>query len=111
MISQDSMRPVDILLTDLFEARAAGVAVVQHTPVIPSAYLSELLNAQIVLKAENLQRTGAFKIRGAMNKIARLGDTAKSGVITGSAGNHAQGLALAAKHFGITCEIYVPKGA
>lgn len=64
-----------------------------------------------MLKAENLQRTGAFKIRGAMNKIARLGDSAKSGVVTGSAGNHAQGLALAAKHFGINCEIYVPKGA
>jgi threonine dehydratase len=46
-----------------------------------------------------------------MNKIARLGDSAKSGVVTGSAGNHAQGLALAAKHFGINCEIYVPKGA
>jgi threonine dehydratase len=46
-----------------------------------------------------------------MNKIARLGDSAKSGVVTGSAGNHAQGLALAAKHFGIKCDIYVPKGA
>ena len=102
---------IDISLADISAARVAGAAVVQHTPVIPSAYLSELLNAPIVLKAESLQRTGAFKIRGAMNKIARLGDTAKSGVVTGSAGNHAQGLALAAKHFGIACEIYVPKGA
>jgi len=103
--------PIDISLADISAARVAGAAVVQHTPVIPSAYLSELLNAPIVLKAESLQRTGAFKIRGAMNKIARLGDAAKSGVVTGSAGNHAQGLALAAKHFGIACEIYVPKGA
>ena len=102
---------IDISLADISAARVAGAAVVQHTPVIPSAYLSELLNAPIVLKAESLQRTGAFKIRGAMNKIARLGDKAKSGVVTGSAGNHAQGLALAAKHFGIACEIYVPKGA
>jgi threonine dehydratase len=111
MISVNAKHTVDILLADFFAARAAGAAVVQHTPVIPSAYLSELLNATIVLKAESLQRTGAFKIRGAMNKIARLGDAARSGVVTGSAGNHAQGLALAAKHFGIACEIYVPKGA
>jgi threonine dehydratase len=107
----ENNHPIDISLADISAARVAGAAVVQHTPVIPSAYLSELLNARIVLKAENLQRTGAFKIRGAMNKIARLGDSAKSGVVTGSAGNHAQGLALAAKHFCIKCEIYVPKGA
>ena len=98
-------------LGDFHAARIAGAAVVQHTPVVASAYLSELFGARVVLKAENLQRTGAFKIRGAMNKIAQLGDTAKSGVVTGSAGNHAQGLALAAKHFGITCDIYVPLGA
>ena len=107
----ENNHPIDISLADISAARVAGAAVVQHTPVIPSAYLSELLNATIVLKAESLQRTGAFKIRGAMNKIARLGDAAKSGVVTGSAGNHAQGLALAAKHFGIACEIYIPKGA
>jgi len=107
----ENNHPIDISLADISAARVAGAAVVQHTPVIPSAYLSELLNAPIVLKAESLQRTGAFKIRGAMNKIARLGDAARSGVVTGSAGNHAQGLALAAKHFGIACEIYVPNGA
>ena len=107
----ENNHPIEISLADISAARVAGAAVVQHTPVIPSAYLSELLNARIVLKAENLQRTGAFKIRGAMNKIARLGEVAKNGVVTGSAGNHAQGLALAAKHFGIKCEIYVPKGA
>jgi threonine dehydratase len=107
----ENNHPIEISLADISAARVAGAAVVQHTPVIPSAFLSELLNARIVLKAENLQRTGAFKIRGAMNKIARLGDSAKSGVVTGSAGNHAQGLALAAKHFGIKCDIYVPKGA
>jgi threonine dehydratase len=81
----ENNHPIEISLADISAARAAGAAVVQHTPVIPSAYLSELLNARIVLKAESLQRTGAFKIRGAMNKIARLGDSAKSGVVTGSA--------------------------
>jgi threonine dehydratase len=98
-------------LADFKLARAVGAAVVQHTPIVPSAFLSELLGSRIVLKAENLQRTGAFKIRGAMSKIARLGESAKRGVVTGSAGNHAQGLALAANHFGIACDIYVPRGA
>jgi threonine dehydratase len=65
----------------------------------------------VVLKAENLQRTGAFKIRGAMNKLSQLGNAKETGVVAGSAGNHAQGLALAAKHFGAKCEIFVPKGA
>jgi threonine dehydratase len=64
-----------------------------------------------VFKAENLQRTGSFKIRGAMNKLQRLGDRAKNGVTAGSAGNHAQALAFAAKHFGVRCEIFVPSGA
>jgi threonine dehydratase len=84
---------------------------VLHTPVIPSAYLSQRFGGKIVLKAENLQRTGAFKIRGAMNKLSQLGNAKETGVVAGSAGNHAQGLALAAKHFGAKCEIFVPKGA
>ena len=64
-----------------------------------------------MLKAENLQRTGSFKIRGAINKVASLGDVAQRGVTTGSAGNHAQALAFAARHFGVPCEIVVPVGA
>jgi threonine dehydratase len=85
--------------------------VVEHTPVTPSAYLSEQFGGQIILKAENLQRTGAFKIRGAINKLHRLGDLKKNGVVAGSAGNHAQGLAFAARHFGVNCEIFIPMGA
>jgi threonine dehydratase len=85
--------------------------VVEHTPVTPSAYLSEQFSGQIILKAENLQRTGAFKIRGAINKLHRLGDLKKNGVVAGSAGNHAQGLAFAARHFGVKCEIFIPVGA
>jgi threonine dehydratase len=96
---------------DISAARERGRGVVLHTPVIPSAYLSQRLGGKIVLKAENLQRTGAFKIRGAMNKLSQLGNAKETGVVAGSAGNHAQGLALAAKHFGAKCEIFVPKGA
>ena len=92
-------------------ARQRGEGVVLHTPIVPSIYLSEMFATRIVLKAENLQRTGAFKIRGGMNKLAMLGDKAKKGVVAGSAGNHAQGLALAAATHGVKCEIFVPKGA
>ena len=96
---------------DFRAARQRGADFVLHTPNIPSAFLGEMIGGKIALKAENLQRTGSFKIRGAINKIAMLGDAAKNGVVAGSAGNHAQGLALAAKRFGIKCEIYVPKSA
>ena len=92
-------------------AREVGRCVVEHTPVTPSAYLSEQFGGQIILKAENLQRTGAFKIRGAINKLHRLGDLKENGVVAGSAGNHAQGLAFAARHFGVKCEIFIPVGA
>jgi threonine dehydratase len=85
--------------------------IVTHTPVAPSAHLSERYGGAVVLKAENLQRTGAFKIRGAMNKLATLGESARRGVVAGSAGNHAGALAFAAREFGVPCEIYVPAGA
>lgn len=84
---------------------------VKHTPVTTSAALSERTGGQIVLKAENLQRTGSFKIRGAMNKLDSLGELARPGVTAGSAGNHAQALAFAARHAGVPCELYVPAGA
>ena len=89
----------------------AGRNVVKHTPITSSAALSDRTGGTVVLKAENLQRTGSFKIRGAMNKLATLGDEAANGVTAGSAGNHAQALAFAARHFGVPCEIFVPAGA
>jgi len=98
-------------LEDVRRARDAIAAVVKPTPVVSSATLSIELGAEVALKAENLQRTGAFKIRGAMNKVSSLGEQAAGGVVTGSAGNHAQALALAAQHFGVPCEIAVPVGA
>lgn len=92
-------------------AAESGRGVVTHTPVTGSAALSDRCGGDIVLKAENLQRTGSFKIRGAMNKLATLGDRAAGGVTAGSAGNHAQAIAFAARHFHVTCEIFVPAGA
>lgn len=92
-------------------AAVAGRGVVAHTPVTGSAALSDRCGGNIVLKAENLQRTGSFKIRGAMNKLSVLGDDAVNGVTAGSAGNHAQAIAFAARHAGVRCEIFVPAGA
>ncbi len=91
-------------------ARAHGAIgdVVRHTPVLPSQTLSERCGAQVVLKAENLQRTGSFKVRGALNKLDAVGDTCLSGVVCGSAGNHAQALAFAARERGVPCEVFMP---
>ena len=90
-------------------AREVGRSVIEHTPVTPSAYLSQQFGGKIILKAENLQRTGSFKIRGALNKVHRLGDLAKNGVVSGSAGNHAQGVAFAARKMGCQAHIFLPK--
>ncbi len=87
---------------------------VRRTPIVASAVLSEITGASVFFKAENLQRTGAFKIRGALNKVGQLaasGVLTAQGVTTGSAGNHAQALALAARHHSVPCRIYVPAGA
>ncbi len=92
-------------------ARIAGLGVVRHTPVIESLSLSERYGGTVVLKAENLQRTGSFKLRGALAKVAELGPTAQSGVVAGSAGNHGQALAYAARVRSVPCEIFVPSGA
>ena len=101
----------EIGLDAIREAVDAGREVVKRTPVVPSVTLSEMLGGSVVLKAENLQRTGAFKIRGAMNKLASLGEAVSRGVTAGSAGNHAQAIAFAAHHRGVPCEIFVPGGA
>ncbi|MEE9409420.1 MAG: threonine/serine dehydratase [Candidatus Heimdallarchaeota archaeon] len=83
---------------------------IRKTPLIHSAYLSELCNNNLYLKLENLQLTNAFKIRGALNRMLKLSSEEKSrGVITASSGNHAQGIALAAKHLGVSAKIVVPK--
>jgi threonine dehydratase len=110
-MAENNHRQFEINASQFELARERAKDVVLHTPVIPSAYLSQRFGGKIVLKAENLQRAGAFKIRGGMNKLFNLGNAAETGVVAGSAGNHAQGLALAAQHFGAKCEIYVPKGA
>lgn len=90
------------------QERINGVVV--KTPLAYAPYLSELTAANIYLKKENLQITGAFKIRGAYNKIASLSDAERAkGVIAASAGNHAQGVALSASRFGMKAVIVMPE--
>jgi threonine dehydratase len=92
-------------------AAAAGSGVVRQTPVVSSQTLSERVGTTIVLKAENLQRTGSFKLRGALAKIAALGPACAGGVVCGSAGNHAQAVAYAARSLGVPCEVFMPEAA
>lgn len=92
---------------DAASARLAGV--VRRTPVLRSRLLDELLGAEIHLKAEHLQRTGAFKFRGAFNAIAAIPSSARQkGIISYSSGNHAQAVARAAQLFEIPATIVMP---
>jgi threonine dehydratase len=93
------------------QARIAGEGVVKRTPMVSSTTIGDRIGGTVVLKAENLQSTGSFKIRGALSKLRDLGPQAHAGVVAGSAGNHAQAVAFAARHLGVPCEIFVPEGA
>jgi threonine dehydratase len=93
---------------DVQRARGAIADVAKHTPVLPSLTLTQQVGADVALKAESLQRTGSFKIRGALNKLAALGDACRRGVTGGSAGNHAWALAHAARARGVPCEVFMP---
>src|SRR5690606_33137192 len=87
-----------------------GVAV--RTPVETSRAVSGLAGGPVVLKCENLQRAGSFKVRGAYTRIARLTPEERArGVVAASAGNHAQGVAVAAGLLGVTATIYMPEAA
>ena len=90
-------------------AREAIAGVARQTPVLVSGTLSERCGGSVVLKAENLQRTGSFKLRGALNRVSQL--EPGSGVVAGSAGNHAQALAYAASARGVACEVFMPAEA
>ena len=105
----DKTRPT---LSDLQAARERLAGIARITPVFASGTLSRLCGRSVSLKAENLQLTGAFKIRGALNTVALLsaGERA-AGVVTASAGNHGQAVAWAARHAGIPATIFVPEGA
>jgi len=99
-------------LADIVAARARLEGVARVTPVYSSDTLGRLCGRPVYLKAENLQRTGAFKIRGAFNTIAILADGGNTaGVATASAGNHGQAVAWAARETGIRATIFMPENA
>ena len=101
--------PTEIDL-DAATARLAGVA--RRTPVLRSRLLDEALGAEIHLKAEHLQHTGAFKFRGAFNAIAALDSNIRArGIITYSSGNHAQAVARAAQIFRVPATVVMPNDA
>ncbi|WP_457592732.1 threonine ammonia-lyase [Hydrogenimonas sp.] len=99
-----------ITLDEIEKAHDEVLKVAVKTPFSYAPKLSETTGYEVYLKKENLQNTGSFKIRGAFNKIASLSEEErKKGVVAASAGNHAQGVALAAKHFGIPATIVMPE--
>jgi len=100
-----------VTAADVARAREFVAGVAKHTPVLPSQTLSDRTGATVELKAESLQRTGSFKIRGALNKLGALGPACANGVTAGSAGNHAWALAQAAAVRGVPCEVFMPDDA
>jgi threonine dehydratase len=98
-------------LDEIEAARAIVSQVAQPTPIESSRFLADVLGAPVYLKCENLQRTGSYKIRGAYNRLARLtAEERERGVVAASAGNHAQGVAFAARELGIRATIFMPVG-
>lgn len=101
-----------ITLADIQAARSTIREVIVATPILPAVLLSSELGAQIFYKAENTQHSGSFKIRGAYNTIAHLSAEERArGVIAPSAGNHAQGVAMAAQLHGVRAVIVMPERA
>ena len=99
-------------IADVEAARERLTGVARETPLYPTETFSRLSGRQVFLKAENLQRTGSFKIRGAYNTIATLGEAERrAGVVAASAGNHGQAVAWAAREAGISATIFMPQDA
>jgi threonine dehydratase len=101
-----------VQLDDVLAARSLLEGVSRTTPLEGLRGLSESVGGPVLLKCENLQRTGSFKIRGAYVRIARLSDEERArGVVAASAGNHAQGVALAASLLGCPSTVFMPAAA
>jgi threonine dehydratase len=101
-----------IQLEDVRRAQEALQGITFTTPLQESGHINDLLGRRVLFKLENLQRTGSFKLRGAYNRLRRLSaEELKRGVVAASAGNHAQGVALAAQLVGTSALIFMPLGA
>ncbi|GAC1353742.1 MAG: threonine ammonia-lyase [Ktedonobacteraceae bacterium] len=103
---------VPVSIADIWQAYKFLKPIIHHTTLAPSHTLHAMTGADIYLKAEHMQRGGSFKVRGASYKISRLSDKQRrAGVIAASAGNHAQGVAIAAVQHSIPCTIVMPENA
>jgi threonine dehydratase len=102
--------PPDVTPEAIRAARPAVERLARRTPVLSTRTFSERAGGTVLLKAENLQRTGSFKVRGVAAKLAALGD-GLGGVVAASAGNHGQALAAGAAARGVRCEVFVPDDA
>ncbi|GAC1403010.1 MAG: threonine ammonia-lyase [Ktedonobacteraceae bacterium] len=101
-----------VSIADIWQAYKFLKPIIHHTPQAPSRTLHNMTGAEVYLKSEHMQRGGSFKVRGASYKISRLTDEQRrAGVIAASAGNHAQGVAIAAAQHGIPCTIVMPENA
>ena len=106
------LQQLAVSFKDVEEAAVRLRGIAHRTPVITSTTLDERVGASVFLKAENLQRMGAFKFRGAYNRLAQIPEADRhKGVVAFSSGNHAQGVALAAKLLGIPATIVMPTDA
>lgn len=107
-----ALERLPVRLSDIDRAAGLLQGVIETTPVSHSRALSRMIGSEVWVKAENLQRSGSFKVRGSYNRMAQLTHDEKArGVVAASAGNHAQGVALAARRLGIHATIYMPWGA
>jgi threonine dehydratase len=99
-------------LADVFRARAAIAPYLRPTPILESAALDDALGCRAVLKCENLNPTGAFKVRGGLNLLASMTPEERArGLVTASTGNHGLSIAFAAQRFGAPATVYVPEGS
>jgi len=110
-LSQPPLAGDLIARADLRGASRAILGAAARTPTLACADLSEAAGMVVALKAECLQGTGSFKLRGALSKVAALGARASSGLVTASAGNHARAVAQAARLTGVSCEVFMPRDA
>src|SRR5437899_4896109 len=112
LTSSNQEAHTSVSIADIWEAYKLLKPRLHHTPLAPSRTLRDLTGADIYLKAENMQRSGSFKVRGASFKLSRLSEQEyRRGVIAASAGNHAQGVAIAAANYNIPCTIVMPETA
>lgn len=106
------MAVMAVTLELIRDAQALLAPVIRTTPIFPARYLHSQVGGPVWLKCENLQVAGSFKVRGAYTRMARLSDADRArGVVAASAGNHAQGVALAARVLGIPATVFMPAAA